>query len=895
VEGSDGPAPHRLGPDGGAWRSGATPEGPDGAAAPPLGPDGGTASRGGMRIAALGRSPWHVAIGAVALGLALGEAGDPLVLGVAVGVLALLSALRTGALAALVAALLLGGAAVGEVRLAAIDAPADRVRDGERVQLRAHLLTPPRPSPFGSSVEIEVTSGRLRGARLLLRAARWAPLPRGLHVGEELSVAGRLEALAPSGSGKEEGASAFDFATHLRKRGIAAELLADSARATGRRRAGLAGALDRMRQRAERAVVAGMPAREGALLRGMVLGQDEAIDAALREDFRDSGLAHLLAVSGQNVMLLAALALPALALAGLGLRGRLAALAGLIALYVPLAGAGPSLQRAGVMGLAGIAAVAASRPASRWYALLLAAAATLALNPRAWSEPGWQLSFAAVAGILVLGVPLARSLRTIGVELMPPRKEGLGAPAVAPAAPRAEGPSPRLGGVRSASGATRPAPRAMAPGMGRLLAAALRLLADGVAITVAATLATAPLLAHHFGSVPLAGLPANLLALPAVAPAMWLGMLKIGLGQAGAPGIEAADALGPLAGAPVGYLASLAERCADLPGGQLALPLDSAVALLVAYALMAAAALVACRVARPLGPQLAERAARWRRLPRARRTALATTLAVALLAGAAPALDGPDPPGRLTVRFLDVGQGDATLIQHPDGTAVLFDGGPPEAGVARLLRKAGVERLAAVVATHASRDHHGGLTEVIRRFPVATLLEGGDGTADPAFRALLRESAGSGVRRLPATAPLTLDFAGGELRIRVLSPPPRPPGPAPEDPNPRAVVALVTAGGFDLLLTADAESEALLPLELPDVDAMKVAHHGSSDPGLPELLERLGPELAAIEVGPNTYGHPAPSTLAALDRADVPTYRTDRDGMVTLTVDAGQMHVDTER
>src|SRR5215218_9006546 len=118
-------------------------------------------------------------------------------------------------------------------------------------------------------------------------------------------------------------------------------------------------------------------------------------------------------------MLLAALALPLLMLSGLGLPARLGALALLIALYVPLAGAGPSLQRAGAMGLAGIAAMALSRPASRWYALLLAATVTLAWNPRAWGDPGWQLSFAAVAGILVLGIPLQRGLRRGARELSP--------------------------------------------------------------------------------------------------------------------------------------------------------------------------------------------------------------------------------------------------------------------------------------------------------------------------------------------------------------------------------------------------------------------------------------------------------------------------------------------
>jgi competence protein ComEC len=129
----------------------------------------------------------------------------------------------------------------------------------------------------------------------------------------------------------------------------------------------------------------------------------------------------------------------------------------------------------------------------------------------------------------------------------------------------------------------------------------------------------------------------------------------------------------------------------------------------------------------------------------------------------------------------------------------------------------------------------------------------------------------------------------------VLSPPPRPAGPPPEDPNPRAVVALVSSGGFDLLLSADAESEVLAPLELPDVEAIKVPHHGSADPGLPDVLDRLRPELAAIEVGPNTYGHPAPSTLAALENAGVRTYRTDRHGTVSLTAADGRMDVSTER
>jgi competence protein ComEC len=343
----------------------------------------------------------------------------------------------------------------------------------------------------------------------------------------------------------------------------------------------------------------------------------------------------------------------------------------------------------------------------------------------------------------------------------------------------------------------------------------------------------------------------------------------------------------------VAYISRLAELFAQLPGGRLSLPLSSRAGVPVAYALLALAALAAHRGARRFGPHAHELSARWRRRPPVQRHATVAALAAAVALLAVRALGAPAPPDRLTVRFLDVGQGDATLVQEPDGGAVLFDAGPPEAGTARLLRRAGVRELTAVVATHASRDHHGGLTEVLERLRVGVLLDGGDGTSDPSFRAMLAQAGRESVRTMRVSAPMTLR-AGG-LTIRILSPAPRPPGPAPEDPNPRGVVAVVSSGGFDLLLSADAESEALLPLPLPQVEAIKVPHHGSSDPGLPQVLARLRPQLAAIEVGANTYGHPAPPTLTALRRAGVTIYRTDRHGTVTLSVEGGEMHVTTER
>jgi competence protein ComEC len=737
-----------------------------------------------------------------------------------------LVALRAAEVGVLAAALLVAGWVVGAARVEAIDAPQRALHAGDSVTERAYLLERPRFGQFGSSAEVQLASGPAKGAHLLARAdgVDW---PAGVRPGAELELTGTTQ--LP----KRSAGDSFDYPAYLRRRGIRFELVLDEVRATGRRRGGVAGAVDTVRARAERGVAAGLPEADGQLLAGMVLGEDQRISPEVRDDFRRSGLGHLLAVSGQNVMLLGALALPLLALAGLGVRGRLFGVGALVALYVPLAGAGPSLQRAGVMGAAGLAATGAGRSASRSYALLLAAAATLVVNPRVAGDPGWQLSFVAVAGIA-----------------------------------------------------------AMAGGLRGQLGGLPRPVAEGAAITVAATLATAPLLAYHFGAVQLVALPANLLALPAVAPVMWLGMLQAAFGALGGLALIPAAALGSVDGLLLAYLRGLARWFGDAPHGQLALPLRSPLAVAAAYGLMGLAAVWLRRTSRTLEPHRQAAGAAWRRLYRGRRLALAAggaaLVALVLWRLTAP----PGQPSALTVSFLDVGQGDATLIQDATGAAVLFDGGPPEARVARLIRNLGVKRLSVVVATHQSRDHQGGLPEVLRRFPVDLFLDGGDGTRDRAFKALEAEAASREVKTVKAVAGQTL--RAGALTIQVLWPTPRPPGPPPGDPNERAVAAVVSEDGFRLFLSADAESPSLLPLDLPNVNAMKVPHHGSADPGLPQLLQRLRPQVAAIEVGAhNLYGHPKPSTLGAL-HAQVPrVYRTDRDGTVQLTVRAGRMTIRT--
>src|SRR5262249_39345496 len=174
--------------------------------------------------------------------------------------------------------------------------------------------------------------GAARGEAAVLRVAPALVPEREPEVGDFLSVRGRIVPLAP-------------FEDYQHRRGAHAALAVSALHPTGARRGGLAGGLDMVRRRAEAGLSVGLPAPEAALSLGMVLGQDERLDDGVRQDFQRSGLAHLLAVSGQNVMLLALLVLGLAAMVGLGLRARLLTALALVALYVPLTGAGPSIQR----------------------------------------------------------------------------------------------------------------------------------------------------------------------------------------------------------------------------------------------------------------------------------------------------------------------------------------------------------------------------------------------------------------------------------------------------------------------------------------------------------------------------------------------------------------------
>jgi competence protein ComEC len=390
-----------------------------------------------------------------------------------------------------------------------------------------------------------------------------------------------------------------------------------------------------------------------------------------------------------------------------------------------------------------------------------------------------------------------------------------------------------------------------------------------LAVSAACGAATAPISMIHFGRVPLYTIASNALAAPVVAPLLSLALVCSVL-EPLAP--AAAAALAWLNGWLAAYLAAIARFFGELPHAQLA-------SWQAFAALTGAIALVLLFVRLPP--------------PRGRRAA-AVAAAVALVAVGWRLRPGeaPPPPSGLRVTFLDVGQGDAALLQVPQG-AVLVDEGPPEAHVADQIRDLGVRRLAALVLTHPQRDHVGGAAEVLDELPVGFVLDPGI-PAVSVDESLARQAAARhDIRIVVARAGET--FSLGKLRLQVLWPDES--GPAGADPNQHAIVLLASFGSVDLLLTADAESDVTLPLRPPPVELLKVAHHGSEDAGLVPLLDRLRPRVAVVSVGAhNDYGHPAQSTLGALDQvAGLSVYRTDVDGRVTVESDGHHFWVRTER
>lgn len=258
----------------------------------------------------------------------------------------------------------------------------------------------------------------------------------------------------------------------------------------------------------------------------------------------------------------------------------------------------------------------------------------------------------------------------------------------------------------------------------------------------------------------------------------------------------------------------------------------------------------------------------------------------------APAPAGAD----LAVHFLDVGQGDATLLVHTDVTMLIDTGRFDRSDVPPLLRRYGVERLDLVVITHPHADHIGQFEDVMAAFPVDEVWWSGATATSRTFeRAVTALGASTALYEEPRAGAVT---TVGPLGIEILHP-------AAADPlrdlNDASIAMRITYGAFRMVITGDAErvSEARMLGRFPDrldADLLRLGHHGSSTSTTPELLDAVAPSVAVYSAGAeNQYGHPHEEVVARVVGRGIRLYGTDTHGTITVVTDGTSFDVRTER
>jgi competence protein ComEC len=602
--------------------------------------------------------------------------------------------------------------------------------------------------------------------------------------------------------------------------------------------------IDRARAYVRGRIEATFPSDAEAMARALVLGESDLSDAD-DADFRASGLAHLLAVSGMHLVIVVAGAmkaahallvrLPRLAAAHDVGRWTAALALPLVWVYAELAGAGGSTLRAAWMMTAALSARALGRRSSAPRAFGLSLVAMGASDPLVAFDLSFLLSAGATAGLIALSRPIDASL-TRWTERLPPF---------------------------------------LGRGAGWLVHA--------VSPTLAATFPCAPILARFAPTQPLGGVVANLLAVP-LGEAIALPLCLIQALTAPVPPVERGSA----------YVATGALRIVRLIAHGFAhcrpllIPIPPPSGLELACFALFLLAVMSCR-------------GQWR-------GRVLAFLAIGIVAFEVVTVRAGSPSGSLRATFLDVGQGDAALVDLPDGEAILIDGGglvgsPVDTGtrvIAPTLRDRRRRSLAAVVLSHPHPDHFTGLVSGLAGMAVGALWDTGQGEREgvgggyAALLANMREA------HVPILRPDTLcgAHAMGGATVEVLAPCP---GPTPDrGPNDNSLVVRVTYGSRSFLFVGDSEHEAehdLLALGAARLhaDVLKVGHHGSRTSSTAPFIAAVAPAYAVISTGVrNRFGHPHPNTLHVLQEAGVHVFRTDADGAVTAWTDGTRLAVRSE-
>ncbi len=775
------------------------------------------------------------AIGAMAIGRT--NRPGALALVAAAALVAARIAIATQPAPSPVASLVAGGASptswVGSVE--SVGSP----RDGQQV---ATLELEPAP---------EAESGPAPDGPVI-RVAATLPRYPAIRPGLTVTTRGRVQALSDDDYGRYLASSGVDGT--LRSADLA--IVGDAG--------GPGGTVEAIRRAGDDALTSALPEPQAGLASGILIGLRDRVDRDLARAFTTAGVSHVVAISGWNIAIVGA------TIAAL-LRPwprRRRAVATLLAIggYTVLTGASSSVLRAAVMAAVVLLARETGRSGRAAAALGWAIVGLILAAPTLVTDPGFALSAAATGGLIAWATPLTRRI------------------------------------ARWRSGTL--------PGW----------LSESLGVSLAAEFATLPIALAWFGRVPIVAPVVNLLVVPIVAPAMAAGgvaMVGGALTDAGAPA-PIAILLGLPAWVALSAMVVIVRVAATLPfaSATLAPPLN----LLAAGIAGGAVAFVALQRAgrlpsrrrigdvrrresagAPAVPATAVPGLSTTRLeapitaPRPSRRTVQTlvgTLVVVVVGVGAVALTRPD--GRVRITVLDVGQGDAILVDADHGARMLVDGGPdPDRLLVALDAHvpAWDRRIDLLVLTHPHEDHVAGMALLLERYRVSRVVEPGMRGPGPGYRAWVSELSAEGrsAGRLATGDRFTLD----DVRLDVLWPDR---GTVPAEPtdsgtaiNNVSIVLLGTFGRERFLLAGDVEEgidPTLLSRGLPRVDFLKVAHHGSRTSSTDAFLDAVRPRIAAVSAGAgNPYGHPAPATIERLRAHKAEVFRTDLDGTVAVTLD----------
>jgi competence protein ComEC len=739
--------------------------------------------------------------------------------------------------------------------------------------LEGTIVAPVRQTPDGLVLLVDATrmvkQGENQVANGRIRLTWREPGDSTLIYGDHVAFMARVR--EPYGTMNPGG---FHYGQYLKRQGIHAvatvqgpEALRAQRTQEGTTREFILGVVDRWRQTIHHAAVSSLTNPALGLFLGMVLGEQSYIEPDIRDAFMASGTVHILSISGSHLGLLALLIfagarwslrqLPTFWLEQLSLRLTATRFAVLITVpavsfYTLLAGAEMATVRSWIMIVVCCVGIWLGRERNLLTALALAALLMVLPHPEAIQDISFQLSYLSVAAIAL-------------VVLVRKEKES------------------NLSGLDAAFPPAKPTGL-----LGLWHKAVLAWL-----ITLAVTLTTLPLVAHDFHQIPWLGLLANMVIVPLV------GAMMIPLGLlSGIIVLVGGGVTLPLPSVNqwvFDWLAQVVMMLSHVPGAAWYVASPSLSSMIVFWGMLAGVVVMW----------------HWHLI----RWGCGTILLVILLWWGWSPRTGWDP-GTLRVTFLDVGQGDATLIELPDGQTVLIDGGPSyrrldmgRAVIGPYLWNQGIRRLDHVVATHPQWDHVGGLPWVLDTFEVGQYWDNGASRPERFFSRLHLAVKSAGLQEQTSTAG-TVIVSPGPCSLTVLSPfvSQGTEGNIAwtmsrgKDLNNRSLVTRLECGTHSFLFTADAEQQSLD--ELLHVSngfsarIVKVPHHGAKSSLHREWVNRLQAEAMVVSVGAhNRYGHPAPEVLDAYEQRGLPLYRTDRDGAVwfTATPGSGAMTVRTAR